>query len=242
MDFGLYKKRKQMKHIIKDGFSLKKGEFILSLIVFSYLVLSFSVLSFYTSSGYLPYIQFFFLLLENYITVSVYYGIKQLLWEGILDIPGIFIKGRALFFRVFGYKILAGIFIILVAAFCLSMVELVKNSSLITTGLITAFTIIWLSFPVYLFFLTVYAPLIIISDDISLLPAIRKSMIFIKSNLKDIVKLVLLFLPLWFFVIFLLKLYNEKDPFLQTGIFYCVSVLEIITVKVFLLFYRREVK
>ncbi|MCM8777372.1 MAG: hypothetical protein NC905_03830 [Candidatus Omnitrophica bacterium] len=232
-----------MRQIIKEGFSLKGKEFLLSVIVFFYLILSFSVLSFYNSSNYLPYIQLFFLLLENYITVSVYYGIRQSLWEGIFDISAIFIKGRQLFFRALGYKLLAGAFIILVFAFCLSMVELVKDSSLITVGFITGFTILWLVFPVYLFLLTVLTPLVIIADDVPLFKGVRISMGFIRGHLADTGKLILLLLPLWAFVIYLLKLYNEKVPFLQIFIFYLVSLLEIITVKVFLLFYRdREVR
>ncbi|HOL22322.1 MAG TPA: hypothetical protein PLQ41_05670 [bacterium] len=229
-----------MKQIIRDGFLLKKNEFFLSLIVFSYLVISFSVLSLYASSEYLLYIQLFFLLLENYVTVSVYYGIRQSLWEGDVDIPGIFINGRDLFFRVLGYKLLAGFFVVFVAAFCLSMVELVKEAPLITTGFITAFTVLWLAFPVYLFLLTFFTPLIIIVDDAPLLKAVKTSMTFIRRHLADIVKLVLLFLPLWAFVILFLKLYNEKSPFLQLCIFCLISLLEVITVKMFLLFYRLE--
>jgi len=229
-----------MKQIIRDGFLLKKNEFFLSLIVFSYLVISFSVLSLYASSEYLLYIQLFFLLLENYVTVSVYYGIRQSLWEGDVDIPGIFINGRDLFFRVLGYKLLAGFFVVFVAAFCLSMVELVKEAPLITTTIITVFTVLWLSFPLYLLLLTVLTPLVIIADDVPLAKAIRTSVVFIRGHLADTVKIVLLLLPLWAFVILLLKLYNEKNPFLQTGIFYLIALLEIITIKIFLLFYRIE--
>jgi len=123
----------------------------------------------------------------------------------------------------------------------MSMVELVKDTAPITAWSITAFTILWLLFPVYVFLLTTFTPLVIIADDIPLFPAIRKSVAFVKGNLLDIEKLVLLFLPLWLVVIFSLKLYNEKGFFLQLVILYLISVLEVITVKVFLLFYRREV-
>ncbi|MCM8820351.1 MAG: hypothetical protein NC932_00140 [Candidatus Omnitrophica bacterium] len=122
----------------------------------------------------------------------------------------------------------------------IKMVELVKNSSIITAGFITAFTILWLTFPVYLFLLTLLAPLVIIADDVPLFKAVRMSMGFIRGQLLDTGKLILLLLPLWAFVIYLLKLYNEKVPFLQMVIFYLFSLLEIITVKVFLLFYRKR--
>ena len=230
-----------MKKLIKDGFSLTKGEFLLSLIVFAYLITSVSILQYPFASTYLLYIQAFFFLLENYITVCVYYGIKSSIWGEEIDVPVIFIKGMKFFGRVLAYKLLAGLFVIFVAAFCMSMVELVKDTAPITAWSITAFTILWLSFPVYVFLLTTFTPLVIITDDIPLFPAIRKSVAFVKGNLLDIEKLVLLFLPLWLVVIFSLKLYNEKGFFLQFVILYLISVLEVITVKVFLLFYRREV-
>ncbi|MCM8760243.1 MAG: hypothetical protein NC832_00765, partial [Candidatus Omnitrophica bacterium] len=120
------------------------------------------------------------------------------------------------------------------------MIELVKDSSPVTAGLITGFTILWLSFPVYLFLLTVLTPLVIIADGVPLLKAVRISMRFIRGHLGDTGKLILLLLPLWAFTIYLLKLYNAKSHFLQMVIFYLVSLLEIVTVKVFLLFYRER--
>ncbi|MDD3725704.1 MAG: hypothetical protein PHI44_00690 [Candidatus Ratteibacteria bacterium] len=229
-----------MIQIIKKGVLLNRREFCLSLIVFVYLVFSFSVMSHYSNVVFLPYLQFVFFLLENYLTVSVYYGIRQSIGTEQFKLHDVFTGGNRFFGRVLWYKVLSLIFILVVAAFCLSMIELVKDAPLITTGLITAFTVIWLSFPVYLFLLTVYAPLIIVSDDVPLFTAIKTSMLFIRNNLGNVVKLLTIFLPLWCFAILLLKLYNGKGLVFQFCIFYIVSLLEIITVKVFLFFYRGE--
>jgi len=228
-----------MKEILRDGFTLKKEEFLLSIVVFLYLVFSLSILS-YTPKNYLFPIQSFLLIFENYITVCVYYGIKRSVWEEKLKVTGIFRDGSRFFLRVLWYKILAGIFIIFVVAFCFSMVELVKETSPLTTGIITAFTVLWLSFPVYLFLHTVFTPLIIITDDISLTKALRSSMVFVRRNLLDIMKLTLIFLPFWLFVFFFLRVYNNKGIFWHIVVFCLVSMLEVITVKTFLIFYRRE--
>jgi fumarate reductase subunit D len=123
-------------------------------------------------------------------------------------------------------------------AFCLSMVDLVKDSSVFTAGFITSFTILWISVPVYLLLLTFLTPLVIIVEDTFLFASVRKSVSFIRENLSETVKLVLIIAPLWAFAFFLIRVYNDRDLFLLTVFFlYLIAVLEVSTVKVFLLFY-----
>ncbi len=179
------------------------------------------------------------MLLENYVTIAVYYGIKRYLFEGGFTFKEMFLKAGHFFFRVLAYKLIAGFFALLLFAFCLSMIELVKNSSAFAAGFITVFTILWISFPVYILLLTVLAPLIVIVDDSFLFPSIRTSMVFLRKNLSETVKLFLITAPFWILAIFLMKVYNEKAAFLWTAfIFYFIAVLEIITVKIILLFYK----
>ncbi|MBN1444816.1 MAG: hypothetical protein JW957_01750 [Candidatus Omnitrophica bacterium] len=228
--------------IIRQGISFGKKEFLLSIIVFAYLAVSYSVLSAGLSEGMLFLLQVFFILIENYVTVAVYYGIKQYLWEGAFDVKGMFAGAKHFFARTLYYKLLAGAAALFIAAFCLSMIEVVKDSSAAAAGLITGFTVIWISFPVYLVLLTFFAPLIIIAEDNLLLPSVRKSIVFVRTNFADVVKLCLLAAPLWFFAIFLMRVYNKKDLFLLPVIFYFIAVLEILTVKLFFLFYKARTK
>jgi len=144
------------------------------------------------------------------------------------------------FARTLYYKLLAGAAALFIAAFCFSMIEVVKDSSVAAAGFITGFTVIWISFPVYLLLLTFFAPLIIIAEDSLLLPSVRKSMIFIRANLADVVKLCLLAAPLWFFAFFSIKVYNNEDFLLLPVIFYFIAALEIVTVKLFFLFYKSK--
>lgn len=225
-------------NIIRQGISFGKKEFLLSLIVFAYLAVSYSVLSAGLSAEMVLLLQIVFVLIENYVTVAVYYGIKQYLWEGQFDVKGMFAGAKHFFARTLYYKLLAGAAALFIAAFCLSMIEVVKDSSAAAAGFITGFTILWISFPVYLLLLTFFAPLIIISEESLLLPSVRKSIMFVRANLADVVKLCLLAAPLWFFAIFLMKVYNEKDLLLLPVIFYFIAVLEIVTVKLFFLFYK----
>ncbi|MCX8083205.1 MAG: hypothetical protein N3D17_07465 [bacterium] len=237
-----------MKDIIKNGFMLKKKEIYLSFIIFVYLVLSSSIIPQPDSnpvsrkSIFISEVFLLLFLLENYLTVSIYYGINQFLQGCYPTLSEIFRKGWRFFSRVLWYKVLAFFFLLIVSSFCLSMIELVKESSLLTAGLITTFTILWISFPVYLLLLTLYTPFIIVSDDIPLFTAMKTSMVFIRNNLKDIVLLLFIFFLLWGFAIFFLKLYNEKSFVLQGCVLYFLSLLEIITIKVFLVFYKGEVK
>jgi len=191
--------------IIKQGVVFRQKEFLLSLCVFAYMLVSFSVLSLTLSDGYMLLLQMFFILIENYITVAVYYGIKQYLFEGEFDIPGMFVKAKHFFSRVLSYKLFAGLVALLLFAFCLSMIDVVKDSSVAAAGFITGFTVLWISFPVYLLMLTLFAPLIIIVEDAFLFPSVRKSVIFIRVNLPEMVKLVLVTAPLWIFALFLMR-------------------------------------
>jgi len=65
-------------------------------------------------------------------------------------------------------------------------------------------------------------------------------MIFIRANLADVVKLCLLAAPLWFFAFFSIKVYNNEDFLLLPVIFYFIAALEIVTVKLFFLFYKSK--
>jgi len=227
-----------LKAVIKEGVVFRRREFLLSLFVLVYLAVSYIMLSLQLSQGYMLVLQLFFIILENYITVAVYYGIKQSLFDGKLDMKDMFAKGGYFFGRTLYYKLLvtaAGLFI---AAFCLSMIEIVKDSSLAAAGFITGFTVLWISFPIYLIMLTLFTPLVIIVEDSPLLPAVRKSMAFARGNLADIVRLGLLVIPLWFFALFLMKVYNKKDFFVLSAIFCFFAVLEIVTIRLFMLFYK----
>jgi len=229
--------------IIKKGVIFRQKEFLLSLCVFAYLLVSFSILSLKLSEGYLLLLQVFFLLFENYVTVAVYYGIKEYIFEGKFNIPGMFMKAGYFFFRVLSYKLFAGFFALLLAAFCMSMIELVKSSSLAAAGFVTGFTILWIAFPVYLLLLTFFAPLIIITEDSLVFSSVRASVAFMRGNLAEAVKLVLVTAPFWAFALFLTRVYNGKGLYLLTGtVFYLIAVLEIITIRIFLLFYKARRK
>jgi hypothetical protein len=224
--------------IVKKGVTFKQRDFLVSLIIFTYLLFSLYIFSLKLPEGYMFAVQVFYVLLENYVTIAVYYGIKQYLYEGVFDLPGMFVKARHFFLRVLSYKMLAGFFALLLFAFCLSMVDLVKDSSVFTAGFITSFTILWISVPVYLLLLTFLTPLVIIVEDTFLFASVRKSVSFIRENLSETVKLVLIIAPLWAFAFFLIRVYNDRDLFLLTVFFlYLIAVLEVSTVKVFLLFY-----
>lgn len=229
-----------LSQIIKQGIVFKQKEFLLSLCVYAYLLVSFSVLSLNLSETYFFLLQVFFLLFENYITIGVYYGIKQDVYKENFNLSEIFVRPVHFFFRVITYKLFAGFFALLMIAFGMSMFELVKGSSPTALKFITGFTILWLAFPVYLLLLTFFAPLIIITEDTSLFPSIRASVVFMRKNLFEIVKIVLLAAPFWAFAFFLIRVYNEKKGlFLLNGlVFYFIAALEVITIKVFMLFYQ----
>jgi len=84
-------------NIIRQGISFGKKEFLFSLVVFAYLAVSHSVLSSGLSEEIVFLLQIIFILVENYVTVAVYYGIKQYLWEGKFDLKGMFADAKHFF-------------------------------------------------------------------------------------------------------------------------------------------------
>ena len=65
---------------------------------------------------------------------------------------------------------------------------------------------------------------------------------FIRENLKEIAGIILIIGVVWFFCIFFLKVYNNFVG-IRILFFYFVSLLEILTIKIFMFFYiKREEK
>lgn len=231
----------RLQNLIKEGFMLGKNELILSFFVMIYLVIFRFVLSLPIKEEYIFFLQMVFILAENYVTISVYHNLKDNLLGNTVDLGKSFKRGAHFFGRILFYKALAGIFALLILGFAYSMIGYFKNSTSTLSFVAMLATIIWLLFPVYLLILTLLAPLIIVIEDVPLIESIIKSSRFLKKKFFKAVILFLAVLPLWLVVFFLLKLYNDISFIFQLFLLSLVSLLEIITIKIWILFYCKTV-
>lgn len=209
---------------IKISWKLKKEEWYLFSIIFIWLFLSSIYLDGILKKRLifeaLPYIIF-----ENYLTVCVYYGLKQTVWKGKIE-NNIFVQSLHFFLRILGYRLLFSF----ISGFLLMIpVALSVNANSVkAVNLIFFLSILWISVPVYYLVLTLYSPLIIIVEDIPLIESVIKSYNFIKKYLKELLILSIFLGSMWGFAIFLNKVYNYPIKFLN---FALLSYLEIFTVK-----------
>jgi len=223
---------------LKKGMIFKKNELILSLGVFLYLAVSHVSLSATVLGGNaFLLLYFFFLLAENYVTTAVYCGMKDSIIKGRFSPVGILRKGKYFFARILLYKALAGLAVLLCMGFALGMIEMVNTSSPFKAGTVMAITVVWLAFPAYILALTLFTPVLIIFEDFPVMPAVKESILFTRRTLPQVLLLSLLFLPPWIFAFFLLRVYNDTGFLLLAAILYFVALLEIITVKAFMVFY-----
>jgi len=231
----------KLQETLKAGFTFRRNEFLLSAAVFVYLVVYYFLLSaIEVKESFILLLQFFFILLENYITIAVYCGLNDSITGGSFNLQGIFKKGASYFGRVLLYKGLAGLAALCMMGFAYGMIDFLKNSSFVKASVVMGITILWLAFPVLILLLTFMAPLIIIVRDISLAGGLRKSFLFAREHLSDILIFVLALVPFWIFAFFLLKVYNESNLLYRFIALYFIAMLEIITIKVFMLFYREN--
>ncbi|MCK9265379.1 hypothetical protein M0P98_00590 [bacterium] len=225
--------------LLKTGFLVRKNELLLALIVLLYLILFRFILSIPLREEHIFIFQVFFLFMENYITICAYNGLKESLLKGTLNIGQLF-KNSILFFgRMLLYKMFVGLVAIIIMSFGFGMIEVVKNASLVKSTLVMLITIVWLSFPVYLVLLTFLTPFVIVVDDVPVLSAMKKSVKVLRKNLTTSIILIFSVLPLWVFAFFLLKLYNEKGLLFQLFLLCLIAILEIITIKIWMLFYQK---
>lgn len=226
---------------VRRGFVFGKQEIVLVFVVVLHLIASYFIFSINTANtALLAVLQLAVVLAENYVTVAVYCGVKGLITEGRFTLAGIFLKAGHFFGRVLLYKVLAGLAVLAMLVFAFGIIDVLKSAAIVKTAFVAAATVVWLAFPAYFLALTFLTPLVIVFEGVFLTDALKKSVIFARNELPGILVLLLFLLPAWAFAFFLLKVYNEKALFLQTGIFFFSAMLEVATIKVFMLFYKRK--
>jgi len=235
---------KSIFYFLKSSFHIERKEIYLSLIVFAYVLISDSISKINFSKNYLLIFlfQIVLLLVENYLTICIYSGIKKIIKKEEFKVKNILSDGGYFFGRILLYKIFVALSAGILIGIAFGIIDIVKSTPLFITILIFTLTLLWLSIPFYFIILTFFSPLIIIFKDADIPHSIKMSYNFIRKNLKEALGITLIIGIFWFFCIFFLKLYN-KFIGIKILFFYLVSLLEILTIKIFMFFYiKREEK
>ena len=231
-------------YFLKDALHIEKIEIYFSLIVFSYVLISdfISKINFSKNYTLISLIQIILLLVENYLTICIYSGIKKLVKKEEFKVRDILNDGGYFFGRILLYKIFVAFSAGILISIAFGIIDILKSTPLFITTLIFTLTLLWLSVPFYFILLTFFSPLIIICKDANFSNSVKMSYYFIRENLKEIAGITLIIGVFWFFCIFFLKVYNNFIG-IKILFFYLVSLLEILTIKTFMFFYfEREGK
>ncbi len=179
-------------------------------------------------------------LLDGFITACVYAALKDLVVTGAWRSRDFLLNGAHFFGRLMMYKINAAFLAMLLVSIALGITGAVNSLSLAVTGVVFTAALAWIALPLFFLALTLYAPLIILVDDVFLYPAMRQSYRFVREHLPYLVVLVFVFGLLWAFANFGERLYNMPQRFVlveKTGKAIALSYLEIVTIKAFLFYY-----
>jgi len=231
-------------YFLKNAVYIEKKEIYFSLIVFFYVLISdfLSKINFSKNYTLISLIQIILLLVENYLTICIYSGIKKIIKKEKFKAKDILNDGGYFFGRILFYKIFVAFSAGILIGIAFGIIDILKSTPLFITTSIFTFTLLWLSVPFYFILLTFFSPLIIIYKDANFSHSIKMSYYFIRENLKEIAGITLIIGVFWFFCIFFLKVYNNFVG-IRILFFYLVSLLEILTIKIFMFFYiKREEK
>jgi hypothetical protein len=202
---------------LKEGFTFDSNSLKMVYVIFFWTLLVFvitknlpEVVS--TKITVVQYQTFFLLvllmLIENYLTSAVYGSLKDIISSVNFEWKKFFNYGSHFFGRFLLVKIFLVLLLIFVFLLGSILVTSLKYIPLYLQNILYVIFIIWLAFPLFLFCLLLFAPLIIFLEDCSVLVSLKKSFNFLKVHIGNIILISFLFGLIIFFVNFSFKGYN----------------------------------
>lgn len=221
-----------MSEIYKNVLKIKKIELALFLITFLYVLLKNLLLEKFAN------FYFFAFIFEIYLTVSVYTGIKKSVFNELFNFSDIFKDGLKYFFPILLYNLLIGVSGGIVYLIITNLINSIKTFNFYSIFLFVLI-ISWASVPFFFLLLTIYAPFIIMIDDVPVFTGINKSVNFLRGNLPNLISLFSPFLIFWFLFFTFYPKYDKIIP-LKIVLLFLSSFLEILTIKLVFLVYKGE--
>ncbi|MCM8764971.1 MAG: hypothetical protein NC830_06410 [Candidatus Omnitrophica bacterium] len=181
------------------------------------------------------------LMIENFLTCGVYGALKKII-SGIKFTHEIFISSAIKFFiRFLLIKMLFIIFVIFFAGLLLIVVEAAGKLSLPAATSIVLLWLVWLAIPAYYFVLSLFAPVVLFSQDTGIIQSIKTGIIFTRKFLNEITIIAFFY----FFSVGLLvylpeKLYNFSSTTWMIYKSITASIFEVGFISSLFLFYEKE--
>ncbi|MGB9642947.1 MAG: hypothetical protein ACP5JO_07150 [Candidatus Ratteibacteria bacterium] len=229
--------------ILKKGFSFNRARMKLFLVVFCstcILIQSIEYIFKEEQQNQLLWFTIIFLV-ENFLTCGVYGSLKNILIEKTLTARMFLINCLKFFTRFLLIKLLFVIFIGFITGLLMLVAEATGKFSIPATAGIVLLWLVWLAFPSYYFILSLFAPIVMFSQDSSVLESIKMSIFFSKKAIDQVIVIAFLyFCSILIIVYFPEKMYNLSSVawLVLKGIF--VSAFEIGFINSFLLLYEKE--
>ncbi|MCL5674517.1 MAG: hypothetical protein M1501_02065 [Candidatus Omnitrophica bacterium] len=154
------------------------------------------------------FLFFFLFLVENYLTSAVYGSLKDMISSINFEWKKFFHYGSHFFGRFLVVKVFLVLLLLLIFLLGSVLVASLKYIPLSFQNILYVIFILWLAFPLFLFCLLLFAPLIIFLEDCPVLSSLKKSFNFLKYNLGSVIVISFLFGIVIFFVNFSFKGYN----------------------------------
>ncbi|OQB73239.1 MAG: hypothetical protein BWX89_01037 [candidate division TA06 bacterium ADurb.Bin131] len=231
---------KDLGQIILSGFNYNRDKFLLFLVVLISTILMMKGLDLALDRDQVFCILGIFLI-ENFLTCGVYGSLKKIL-SGEKLTPQVFLKNCVNFFiRFLIIKIFFVISIVFISGIILILIEAAGKIPSVpaATGIVFLW-LIWLSFPMYYLILSLFAPMVLFSENSGIWQSIKTSISFSRIFFSKIIIIAFLyFISVLVFVYFPEKSYN-----LSSGLWYfckgvLVSIMEIGFISSFLLLYQK---
>lgn len=234
----------RIQDVIKNGFVLTRDKIKLFVVVlFSTLLLITIIEHIFKKTG--EELQILWLLIvlmvENFLTCSVYGSLKKILSGRKLTAKLFIANGVIFFLRFLIIKLIFILFVIILAGLMILAVKATGEISLPLAAGIVLLWLVWLAFPAYYFVLSLFAPVVLFSENTGIIKSIKTGILFSRKKLDRI--LVVAFS--YFAAIVLLVYLPEKVYNISCGIwlFYksvIASFLEVGFISSLLLLYQRE--
>ncbi len=206
-------------HKLKEGFRFERNSLKMVGIVFLWTIIVFLITKniAYTNpqkidiqSQKILFLFLFLMLIENYLTSSVYGSLNDIVSSIDFKWKNFFHYGNHFFGRFLTVKIFIAFILILIFLLGSGLVASLRYIPLAFQNVLYVIFILWLAFPIYLFCLLLFAPLIIFLEDCSVFSSIKKSFGFLKIHMGHILVISFLFGLIIFLVNFPFTGYNTN--------------------------------
>ncbi|MCX7705923.1 MAG: hypothetical protein N2115_06690 [bacterium] len=233
-------------NIVKSGFNLTGDKFKLFAVVFFSTLFLINIIE-YIFSKVNQQNQVLYLLLvlliENFLTCSIYGSLKKTLFGTRLTLDMFISSGFIFFLRFLFIKIVFIFFVIILAGLFTLVVKATSGISIPAATAIVVLWLIWFAFPTYYFVLSLFAPIVLFSENSGIIHSIKTAIIFSKKNLDKIIILSFFYFSAIALLVYLPeRVYNNIQSVVwitYKGI--VVSIFEIGFISSLILLYQKEI-